>query len=118
MLRFPRHEVPNIGGPYQPYDASVPLILIVEDNEAVAQCIATLVCFMGFRAKVALNAMDALECLKQEVVEVLLTDIILGNGMDGLEMSRLINALYPRTKGIVMSGYAQDEITEEGLIHY
>lgn len=68
---------------------SVPIrILLVEDEFLIAEWVAESLSEQGFAVHVASNAREALRHLADARVDVLFTDINLGDGMDGTALAR------------------------------
>lgn len=81
-------------------------VLIVEDNPNLLEAIADAVELYGYRvvkASSGAEAISALETLDGEL-ELLISDFTLP-GWYGHELYSRIHQLYPRCKGIIMSGY-------------
>ncbi|MGV3743087.1 MAG: PAS domain S-box protein, partial [Burkholderiaceae bacterium] len=81
-------------------------VLIVEDEPDLLETATALFRNLGYEALTASNGNDALVILKRNPgIQVLFTDIMLPNGMDGLELARTARASYPGIKILVASGY-------------
>ena len=68
-------------------------ILIVEDDVGIRNMMQEFISKSGYKAFTASSAEEALELLKSNRVNVVLTDIILP-GKDGLELTELIKQKY------------------------
>lgn len=88
-------------------------VLIVEDNPDVRHLSISLVEKIGFRAIDACNAANALEVLEEHSrIDLILTDVILGNGLNGVELANMARVTHPETKTLLMSGYPREAIAE------
>jgi two-component system, cell cycle sensor histidine kinase and response regulator CckA len=82
-------------------------VLIVEDEAAVRTTLARQLETLGHRAVVAASAADALGLLAGEACpDVLMTDVVLGPGMDGIDLACAARASRPALPLIFISGYA------------
>ena len=48
-------------------------------------------------------------------VDVLVTDIVMGGGMDGMELALAVHGLYPQTRIIYSSGFPADALSTRSL---
>ncbi|WP_335965131.1 response regulator transcription factor [Galbibacter sp. PAP.153] len=71
-------------------------VLIVEDEAILAQDISIKLSKMGYDAlKPVHNAKDALKVLESDhAIDIILLDIILGDGINGIELAEIINTKY------------------------
>ena len=88
-------------------------ILIVDDDEGIRDPMHEFMAKVGFNAFAAASAEEAIEVLKANTIEVVITDIKLP-GQDGLELTDLIKANYD-IDVIVMTGYRGDYSYEEAI---
>ncbi len=88
-------------------------ILIVDDDEAICESLLEYMQMFGYNALTAATAEEALDILKKENIEVVITDIMLP-GMDGLELTDLIKKNYDPDV-IVMTGFSGDYSYEEAI---
>jgi PAS domain S-box-containing protein len=79
-------------------------ILVVEDNEDSQLMLCELLGFLGHEAKGASSAEQALERLKMEEFDALITDVSLP-GMSGMELARKVVNAHPALKIVFASGY-------------
>ncbi|RJP86255.1 MAG: diguanylate cyclase [Desulfobacteraceae bacterium] len=88
-------------------------ILIVDDDSAVRDSIKEFLSIIGYTTYSAESAEAALAFLKNRSVDVIITDIIM-DGMDGLEMTRVIKESYD-TDIIVITGFTGNYSYEEAI---
>jgi PAS domain S-box-containing protein len=95
-------------------------VLLVEDEAAVRTTIRRQLETLGHRVQVAATAADALPILKgTDPPDVLLTDVVLGTGMNGIDLADAARVFRPGLPVIFMSGYtavpeAQQRIRDTG----
>ncbi len=82
-------------------------ILLVEDNPQVADVTAQMLTTMGFQVEATDRARKALERLDAETtgIDLLLTDVIMPDGLNGVDLATLIRARFPALPIILTSGY-------------
>ena len=85
-----------------------PSILVVEDDEILADNIRTYLGLKGFEVTVCHSAELALEQVKQGLPDAVLTDNSLP-GMNGHELLRALITQAPELKVIMMTGYGNVE---------
>ena len=84
------------------------IVLAVEDNEGLRGVLVRQLTSAGYRASEAGNAREALEKLESDqVIDVLLTDIVMPGGMSGGELAIRAEALRPGLKIILTSGFSE-----------
>jgi len=88
-------------------------ILIVDDDNAIRESMQDFIERSGFNSFTASSAEEALELLKINSVEVVITDIILP-GKDGLQLTDAIKQNYD-IDVIVMTGYSGSYSYEEAI---
>lgn len=93
-------------------------IMIVEDNDKVAEVTGTLLEHIGYRTHRACSATDALRMLLGRYdVDLVLTDIVMPGGMSGLDLARELRRRFPGLPVLLTTGYsaAAQEATEDGF---
>ena len=88
-------------------------ILIIDDDDGVRDSMQEFIKDSGYDIYTASSAEEALELLKSEIVDVVITDIML-TGMDGLELTDLIKHNYD-IDVIVMTGYSEKFSYEDAI---
>ena len=86
-----------------------PLILLVEDEEAVRRFSVRALENAGYRVVSAEHGEAALGVLQQQPggIDLLITDVVMPR-MDGVELIKAVRRLHPGMKAIMISGYAED----------
>jgi PAS domain S-box-containing protein len=90
---------------HEDHRAHVECVLIVEDEPDLMDVAASLFTSMGYDVLTASSGREAMDVLEQRDVDILFTDIVMPNGMDGLELAAYTRTHYPETKIILASGY-------------
>jgi CheY-like chemotaxis protein len=83
-------------------------IMVVDDHEQSRSITARMLRDEGYRVIEAQSGEEALDRLAgTNDVQVVLTDIVMPGGIDGLELARKVTALSPWRRVVLMSGYAR-----------
>ena len=82
-------------------------ILAVEDNDALRRVIIRQLNSLGYRVLEAKQADAALQLMEQESIDVLLTDIVMPGGKDGVELARQAARRWPTIAVVFSSGFSQ-----------
>jgi PAS domain S-box-containing protein len=84
-------------------------ILVVEDQPEVRDVIEMYLDSLDYRVLTAADGAAARELLKsEERIDLLLTDMMMPNGVDGLDLARQARRLRQGLKIVVISGYRRD----------
>jgi CheY-like chemotaxis protein len=83
-------------------------ILFVDDHEVLARLSCEILQMQGYRAEYAYNGNDALAKFEREKFDMLVTDYRM-DGMNGVELARLIHQKAPEVPVIIVTGYAPEE---------
>ena len=82
-------------------------ILLVDDIKEQRQIASDLLTQLGYRVTVAASGEEALEYLKENPVDVVILDMIMDPGMDGLDTFKHILDIHPGQKAVIASGFSQ-----------
>lgn len=107
-LTFPAHQglagveatpVPGeaTGGPLR--------ILAVDDEPALGRMIGLMLGQHGHHVATALSAEEAIDRLTREPFDVVISDIGMGEGMNGWDLARLVRQRWPRLRFILATGW-------------
>jgi nitrogen-specific signal transduction histidine kinase/CheY-like chemotaxis protein len=90
-------------------------ILVVEDSEAVRRVAVNILRGLGYQVEEAEDGPSALKVLERPGhIDLLFTDLIMPNGIDGQELARRARALRPGLKALFTSGYSEQFIKGRG----
>lgn len=101
--------------PLAEYQGHGEKILVIDDSEEQREIAATILNDMGYQVATVDSGEAGVERLKQEPFDLLLLDMILGPGIDGLDTYRQILAHTPGQKAIIASGFSETERVGEAL---
>jgi PAS domain S-box-containing protein len=93
-------------------------ILLVEDDPAMCEMVATLLRRLGYTVIAAGDGVDALSLAQQRGaghIDLLFTDVVMPH-MSGKELADRVCAAYPRTKVLFTSAYTEDAIVYQGVL--
>jgi len=79
-------------------------ILLVDDDQSILEILADLMAIFGHDYVTAQNGVEAIEKLKHNFFDIVLTDMIMPD-IDGMELLRHIKKNYPNIKVMVVTGY-------------
>jgi PAS domain S-box-containing protein len=84
------------------------VILIVEDEQAVRLLVGNLLQRCGYTALLAVSGIEALNLWEQhkDKIQLLLTDMVLPDGMMGRELAEKLKGEKPKLKVVYTSGYS------------
>jgi DNA-binding response OmpR family regulator len=82
-----------------------PVVLVVDDESAVADTLTEILSRSGYTAMAAYDAPGALEIALLTPPELLITDVVLP-GMSGIELAITIRRIFPDCKTLLFSGQA------------
>jgi len=80
-------------------------VLIVEDEPDLMDVAASLFTSMGYDVVTAASGQEAIDVMEQRDVDILFTDVVMPNGMNGIELASFTREHYPATKIMLASGY-------------
>jgi signal transduction histidine kinase len=92
-------------------------ILVVEDDEDVLSATSAMLTQLGYQVVSARNAGDAILLLKgRDRFDLLFSDVVMPQGITGVELAREAKRLCNDIKILLTSGYAEDVLTQHGAI--
>lgn len=90
-------------------------ILVVDDIEAQRQIAAEMLEKLGYRVVTVSSGEAAIAYLQEHSVDLLVLDMIMEPGIDGLETYRKILNINPHQKSIIASGFSESIRVKEAL---
>ncbi len=88
-------------------------VLVIDDMEEQRQIISTLLSRIGYRVHTIESGEAAVAYLEKHQADILVLDMIMDPGIDGLETYRRILRLNPGQRCIIASGFAENERVKE-----
>jgi CheY-like chemotaxis protein len=93
------------GNPVEPQRALLRKVLVVDDEQDLADMAAALLGAHGLEVVVAYSAYAAMQFLADDKeIDAVFSDVVMP-GMTGLQMADAIREMYPRIKIVLASGY-------------
>jgi CheY-like chemotaxis protein len=91
-----------------------PLVLVVDDERVIADTLSIILSRGGFTTVTAYDGESALELALAVAPDLLLSDVMLGPGIDGTQLAIELTTELPDCKVILFSGHAatRDLLTE------
>jgi CheY-like chemotaxis protein len=94
-----------------PVQGHLERILVVEDNKELLELTSQMLAESGYRVLCAKSGAEAMEIMTRgQKFELLLSDIVMPNGMNGVELAREVRRMDPGIKILLTSGYAGDTL--------
>lgn len=91
-------------------------VLVVDDEADLLKIAAAYLAEMGLTALQAIDGASALEIVKRErAIDLMVTDIVMPGGMNGVELAQCIHELNPKMKIIYSSGFPADALAERRM---
>lgn len=97
------------------YKANKETVLVVDDSRDQRQIAKAILESLNFSVSTAKSGEEAIHKIQKKAPRIILLDMIMENGMDGLETYRQIRKLYPRQKVIIASGYSETQRVKKAL---
>jgi len=84
-------------------------ILVVDDIEEQRVIAVQMLGKLGYRVGSASSGEETISCVQTHSVDILVLDMLMPPGIDGLETFKQIRAINPGQKAIIASGYAESD---------
>ncbi len=93
-------------------------ILIVEDDDLVRATVETQLRALGYQVFTAANGPKALDIFRKNAqIDLLFTDVIMPDGMNGKQLADAAHQIRPLLKVLFTSGYADETIVHQGRLN-
>nr|MBC8478811.1 response regulator [bacterium] len=106
--REPRSEQPPLLAPAS-YQGQGELILVVDDVEQQRRITTGMLSELGYQVEAVASGEEAVEFLRERKVDLLLLDMIMEPGIDGLETYRRSLEVQPEQRSIIVSGFSAND---------
>ncbi len=97
-----------------PPPAGAPVVLVVDDDRANLESLGRIFAKEGMATRAATNGLDALDVLRKERVQVLVTDLMMP-GMGGAELLKAVKAVSPETEVVLITAYGTVEAAVQAM---
>ncbi len=88
-------------------------ILVVDDIKEQRELATVILKKLGYAVTAIASGEEAVEYLAHKAVDLLILDMIMAPGMDGLETYKKVLILHPGQKAIIASGFSETERVKE-----
>ncbi len=99
--------------PIEDYMGKGETILIVDDREEQREIASAMLGKMNYSVVSVASGEEAIDYLKDNTADLLLIDMIMDPGIDGLDTYKQILELNPRQKAIIASGFSETDRVKE-----
>src|SRR5206468_552890 len=91
-------------------------VLVVDDEVDLLEIVHAYLAELGYTTLTAKSGAEALEVLaRQGPVHLLVTDIIMPGGLNGVDLAQMVLELSPQTRVIYSSGFTADALAERSM---
>ena len=90
-------------------------ILVVDDVPEQREVATSLLTTLGYRVESVPGGEEAVACLRDHPVDLLLLDMIMDPGIDGLETYRRALEINPRQRAVIVSGFSETDRVRQAL---
>jgi len=104
---------PNAQVPLEKYMGNGESILIVDDMKEQREIACGMLRKLGYKVTAVLSGEEAIEYMKNNSTDLVILDMIMDPGIDGLETYKKILEMHPGQKAIIASGFSETEQVKE-----
>lgn len=101
--------------PIEAYKGNGENILVVDDDQDQREIARVILSELGYTVHCSASGEAAVEFVKTAAVDLMVLDMIMDPGMDGLDTYRAILEFQPTAKAIIVSGFSESERVKEAL---
>ena len=114
-LPITREEISgeDLSIPIKDYKGNGETILVVDDVESQIDISCKMLDKLGYKTKAASSGEEAVEYMKENTVDLILLDMIMGPGINGRETYKQIIKMHPNQKAIITSGFSETDDVKE-----
>jgi signal transduction histidine kinase/CheY-like chemotaxis protein len=106
-------KVPQEAPSVESYKGHGESVLVIDDVPEQREIVTALLTRLNYRVNAVESGEKALEYLDDHSADILVLDMIMDPGMDGLETYRHILQRHPNQRAVIASGYAENERVRE-----
>jgi CheY-like chemotaxis protein len=90
-------------------------ILVVDDDKQQRDLAQSILSYMGYAVQTVASGMEAVDYLKTNRADLVVLDMIMDPGIDGLETYQRIKQIHPGQKAIITSGFSETTRVEQTM---
>jgi PAS domain S-box-containing protein len=90
-------------------------ILVVDDLKEQREVATSMLTRLGYRVEAVSGGEEAIAYLKASKADLIVLDMIMDPGMDGLETYRRVLAINPKQKAIIVSGFSETDRVKKAM---
>ncbi|RPH49328.1 MAG: PAS domain-containing sensor histidine kinase [Desulfobacteraceae bacterium] len=99
--------------PMDQYTGRGETVLVVDDVKEQREVATTLFTQLGYSVNAVSSGEDAVEYLKSNKADILVLDMIMEPGIDGLDTYKLVLEINPLQKAVIVSGFSETDRSRE-----
>ncbi len=99
--------------PIENYSGNGETVLVVDDIESQREIVSSILTKLNYQVETVSSGEDAIEYLKSKSADLIILDMIMEPGIDGLETYRRILEIRPGQKAIIASGFSATDWVKE-----
>jgi DNA-binding NtrC family response regulator len=84
-------------------------ILVIDDEESQREIAADMLKMLGYKVITVNNGEEAVMFFEKQTVDLIILEMIMKPGIDGLETYQRIIQRHPHQKAVIASGYSETE---------
>jgi len=106
-------KIDDVPVSFENYKGEGQTILVVDDVRAQCEVAAKILTQLGYSTETVSSGEEACEYLESKPADLIVLDMIMKPGIDGLETYKRIISKYPHQKAIIASGFSETERVKE-----
>ena len=99
--------------PIEKYMGKGESVLVVDDVQEQREIASSMLMKLGYSVETVSSGEAAVEYMEQNSADILVLDMIMTPGIDGLETYKRILEIHPGQKAVVASGFSETELVRE-----
>ncbi|MFO7750133.1 MAG: ATP-binding protein [Desulfobacteraceae bacterium] len=106
---------PQVSGSFEDYSGRRQHVLVVDDVLEQREMAAVMLAKLNYRVSSVKSGEAALAFVQKTPVDLLILDMIMDPGMDGLETYEKILALHPGQRAVIASGFSETDRVRQAM---
>ncbi|RPH49666.1 MAG: response regulator [Desulfobacteraceae bacterium] len=91
-------------------------ILVVDDDLQQRVLAQSILSYLGYVVQTVAGGIEAVDYLKKKAADLVVLDMIMDPGIDGLETFQRIQQIHPGQKAIITSGFSETTRVEQAMV--